>query len=237
MIETALRSCGFGVVAKPIADADNISLNDFDIIIFDGTTPVAVPSGKSVWYLNTPTLPDSIGAYGEEDDSQYNSGGVSLLPNDYNKTGKQLTAKVTMTSTVVGRYKPLLNVGSALSPFLMAGTNTVAVAGELDGGRSIALSFALSDSNFILSGVDFVLLVRNMVEYSILGILPEAEPCKHTQQLVKGQNATCEEDGYSSSYVCSKCGEVLIPAEVKPAKGHKYGTDGICTVCGKEKEE
>ena len=239
-LEAALRSCGFGVTVY-VENDDMVSkapnLNEYDIIIFDGVEPVEVPAGKAVWYLDTPSLPGSIGEYGAQDDSQYNNGGISLFANTYNKIGKQLTSKVDISEAVVGKYKPLLNLNSAMSPFMMAGTNTVAAAGEIDGGKVIVFGFSIKNSNLALLITDYIILVYNMVEYSILGILPEAEPCKHAQQSVKGYDATCEKDGLSSSIVCSKCGEVLIPAEVKPAKGHKYDENGVCKNCGKEKTE
>lgn len=237
-IEVALRSSGFGVMVNLVTDiesSDEPDLNDFDIIIFDGVEPVAVPEGKAVWYINTPTLPSSLGTYGETVNTDT---GAAISTVTDNRLGKQLANKLTLQDAAAGKYKKLLSIGDSLCAFLLAGTDAVAVAGEVDSTRAIALSFSMNDTNLPLLVTDFLSLVHNMVEYSILGLLPEPEPCtKHKETVIKGYDATCTEDGLSNGFVCSECGEILIPQEVKPAKGHKYNSEGVCKNCGEPKPE
>ena len=45
---------------------------------------------------------------------------------------------------------------------------------------------------------------------------------------------TCTEDGYTT-YTCIVCGESYT-ADSVPATGHSYGENGICTVCGHDKD-
>ena len=62
----------------------------------------------------------------------------------------------------------------------------------------------------------------------------------HTLTKVEAKAATCTEGGNVEYYHCSKCGKNYSDAEgtieiadvTVPATGHKYGTDGKCTVCG-----
>ena len=235
-LETALRNCGFGVMVNVVGGDSTTEpeFDNFDLVIFDGVEPVELPEGKSACYVNTPTLPSGLATYGASINSNT---GTPLFANTYNKIGKQITNKVTVSDAVVYSVNPLTGLNSAFSPFLMAGANNAAVAGEVNGTKTIIVGFAIEESNLTLSASDLVTLVYNMVEYSMLGILPEAEACKHSQESVKGYDATCEQDGLSNGISCSKCGAVLIPQEVKPATGHKYDENGVCKNCGKEKEE
>ena len=65
-------------------------------------------------------------------------------------------------------------------------------------------------------------------------------PYKHTFVKYNAKPATCEKDGSIEYYHCSVCGKdfkdstgnVEVTDIVVKAEGHKYGTDGRCTVCG-----
>ena len=59
------------------------------------------------------------------------------------------------------------------------------------------------------------------------------KPCSHAWDEGKvTKEATCTEAG-EKLFTCTKCG--ATKTEVIAAKGHSYGEDGKCTVCGKEK--
>ena len=59
------------------------------------------------------------------------------------------------------------------------------------------------------------------------------KPCSHAWDEGKvTKEATCTEAG-EKLFTCTKCG--ATKTEVIAAKGHTYGEDGKCTVCGKEK--
>ena len=53
---------------------------------------------------------------------------------------------------------------------------------------------------------------------------------------VNQKDADCTHEGYTGDVVCSDCGEVLVEGEVIPTTEHQYDENGICTVCGQEKE-
>ncbi len=59
---------------------------------------------------------------------------------------------------------------------------------------------------------------------------------EHTLETVAGKDATCTEDGYTESKVCSNCGHVDTEAEVIEALGHSWGeaveTAATCTEAG-----
>ena len=68
----------------------------------------------------------------------------------------------------------------------------------------------------------------------------------HNEVFRKAKPATCEENGYTKGYVCSRCNEVFSGCEVIPATGHTWNSgvkqnDGstlyTCTVCSATKTE
>ena len=235
-LKSALTACGFNVMVCIVSDIPmtEMDTDNADLYIFDGVMPKDMEVDKPAWYIDTQELPTQLGAYGEKKTSD---SGFSLLTDTTNKTGKQVTNEITLRGASVGEYRELSLSGDGFATIFSVGQAPVMVAGTVNGNHVIVSGFTFDNSNLPLLLAGFPALVNNMVEYSLLGVLREAEKCKHTQQSVKGYDATCTEDGLSSGIVCSKCGEVLIPQEVKPAKGHKYGEDGVCTVCNEPKEE
>lgn len=53
----------------------------------------------------------------------------------------------------------------------------------------------------------------------------------HTEEVVKGKDATCTEAGLTDGEKCSVCNEVLVAQKEIPALGHDF-KDGVCTRCG-----
>ena len=61
------------------------------------------------------------------------------------------------------------------------------------------------------------------------------KPCAHAWDEGKvTKEATCTEAG-EKTFTCTKCG--VTKTEPIPAKGHTYGEDGKCTVCGEQKPD
>ena len=56
----------------------------------------------------------------------------------------------------------------------------------------------------------------------------DPEKCEHWSQMAytEGKNATCEEDGYTSDFICTDCGTV-IKGEVTPAYGHHWNNGEV----------
>ena len=54
----------------------------------------------------------------------------------------------------------------------------------------------------------------------------------HTVVYKPGYAATCTEEGCTTEEYCETCGVIFTPQTVIPAKGHKFGDDGKCSVCG-----
>ena len=87
-------------------------------------------------------------------------------------------------------------------------------------------------------------------------VTPDAEPEAphvHTDEDVKGFEATCTENGLTDGVICGECGEIVIAQEIISAKGHTYAPFVVenlieatatengsyelvsdCTVCGEE---
>lgn len=56
----------------------------------------------------------------------------------------------------------------------------------------------------------------------------------HTQQVIKGYDATCESAGLSDGVKCSVCNEILVSQQVIPAGTHKYVVKTINPTCTKD---
>ena len=55
--------------------------------------------------------------------------------------------------------------------------------------------------------------------------------CKHEEEVIPGNDATCTESGLTEGLKCGLCGEIFTAQEEIPALGHNF-VDGVCTVCG-----
>ncbi|MBE6758296.1 MAG: hypothetical protein E7552_07125 [Ruminococcaceae bacterium] len=57
--------------------------------------------------------------------------------------------------------------------------------------------------------------------------------CLHENTADSGYRVpTCAEDGYSGDTVCVACGDVVKTGEKISARGHTFGDDAVCDVCG-----
>ena len=84
-------------------------------------------------------------------------------------------------------------------------------------------------------------LIQQNLEEIFVGVSGE---CEHSSAFIEGKDATCQEDGYQSYWLCTKCGKSFASnentVEVKkedltiPA-AHTY-ENGVCTGCGDIKE-
>ena len=72
---------------------------------------------------------------------------------------------------------------------------------------------------------------------NIPGLTPTTPECTHegTVEYVPGKNSTCTEDGLTSGFRCTACGEEIVPQEVDPAEHHWVDADctnpKTCSVC------
>lgn len=72
---------------------------------------------------------------------------------------------------------------------------------------------------------------------------PETNPgsgeggCTHSNcHTVNQKDATCTDEGYTGDLVCDDCGVVVEEGKVVAKAEHTYDENGICTVCGHEKD-
>lgn len=62
-------------------------------------------------------------------------------------------------------------------------------------------------------------------------------PLGHTEEVVKGREATCKASGLTDGLTCSVCGAELLSQEEIPMIGHEYdhACDATCNTCGEER--
>lgn len=53
----------------------------------------------------------------------------------------------------------------------------------------------------------------------------------HVSDMLKGKEATCDEEGLSDGEICIECGEILVPCQVIPAAEHDYVSVVIAPTC------
>ena len=150
---------------------------------------------------------------------------------------EEITAAATENAYLDNGY--YTNIKGLLEK-MIAG-DTTAVGGDYANGRTILRWWIQGLINATLAPADDV-YAKLMVDYSVEENLnrflvlyalnkPSTPEHTHTEEVLPGKDATCEEPGLTEGKKCSECGEILVPQEEIPALGHSY-VDGKCTVCG-----
>lgn len=176
---SAILSLGYAAEMVDVLNANEykaqyesvgVTATGYGMYLFDGFSPERLPQDGTVWLVN-PTQPSEgagLASQGEitlERDGQltYSTASSSLV--------KTLLADLTKSPVTVKKYQKygtrqittLLSYQGA--PMVFTGTTDY-------GTREIVFAFDLHDSNFPLMS-DFVLLMRNLLDYSFPNVLTE----------------------------------------------------------------
>ncbi len=158
----ALGNCEVTVVSS-LAEAE---LTGQDLYVFDGISPEEYPTDGSVLVFGTDHLPDGLTA------NSTSTSAVALSMNS--NLQSDIYEGLSFSGTVVTNYASLL--GNAVWEFLLyCGDDAVLATQKQNSGLHFTVaSFDLHDSNWPMQ-TDFVLFVRNIVEYSVPGMLKDTD--------------------------------------------------------------
>ncbi|MBR4341774.1 MAG: Ig domain-containing protein [Lachnospiraceae bacterium] len=147
-------------------------------------------------------------------------------------SGKKYTCKITIAAAKLNYKKYELKEGTMFT-LKLKGTE--------------AASFKSSDTNVVkvtkTGSVTAVTIGKAVItvkdkagnKYKCkVSVVYNEESHIHTNAYKSAKKPTCTETGLTKGEYCTTCGAVIVPQEVIPAKGHSYGEDGICTVCGEK---
>ena len=164
-LESALNALGSCQVTVS-ATAEEADLSGYDLYIFDGVYPEEYPTDGSVLQFGARQLPDGLAAGTAAQES-------APLTMDA-KQQSDLYQGLSLLDTAVTNYAPLRGNGFWKSLFF-CGDSAVISSRDLGNGlRFTVASFDLHDSNLPML-TDFVLFMRNLVEYSVPDLLKDTD--------------------------------------------------------------
>lgn len=145
---------------------DATELSGYSLYVFDGYMPETLPKDGSVWLINSLAAPTGV-VYGDEvqtDDATLSS---IVADTDANAT---LTTELKASDISVSSYIRLSCDGT-WETVLVCGEDAVLLCREeTTGMKTVMTAFDLHDSNLPLLS-NFVVLVRNILDYSVPEIL------------------------------------------------------------------
>ncbi len=159
---SALGNCEVSVAGT----LEEAVLSGQDLYIFDGITPESYPTDGSVILIDSAQLPDGISTW-----ERINTAGSIKINTQLQS---EITSGLSLGDAVISEFVPLVG-NIQWKSVLMCGDDVVLATKELDGNLHFSvISFDLHDSNLPML-TDFVLLIRNLVEYSVPGLLRETD--------------------------------------------------------------
>lgn len=151
----------------------------YDITIFDSFSPAQLPVDGSIWLFNTGTSIEHSGFYVQKEftaedpgiEAEYSENTSDPLYQQLTKNlvKRSITIKSYQRYTLNSRFTTILSYDNL--PFIFAGRNEY-------NQRQIVFNFDLHNSDFPLLA-DFVILMRNCVNYSNPSILTEFNYSAH----------------------------------------------------------
>lgn len=172
-IKSAITSVGGHIFVDAIAPSSYKEQTGYDLYIFDGFTPSAMPKSGAVWFFNPTDSLSGSGfsvqdAYAPEDAMELSLSGSSAttvknLLSGLN--GKDIFVTEFMKCSLYNNFYTLLEYKG--NPVVFTGTNDY-------GNREVVFAFDLQESNFPML-FDFVALTRNLVEFSFPTVLEKTD--------------------------------------------------------------
>ena len=143
----------------------------YDIVVFDGYAPEALPVDSAVWLFNCGDSIPNSGFYFQKEytvadpgiKASYANNNDDLLYQELTKNlvKRDITIKTYLRYTLNSKFTTILSYDNL--PFIFAGRNGF-------NQKEIVFNFDLHNSNFPLLA-DFIILMRNCIRYSNPSIL------------------------------------------------------------------
>lgn len=146
-------------------------LADYDLYIFDGIIPDALPDDGAVWLINPQTLPLETGLV--IGDAGRNSG-ISALVNKSSKTYTTLTQNLDLKNIAVSDYTQLTDYTGYEAILACNGSPVLLAKESNDYKKTMVLMFDIHNSNLPLLPA-FPLLIQNMTNYSMPSMLNQRD--------------------------------------------------------------
>lgn len=145
--------------------------DEYGLYIFDSYEPPALPDG-AVWLINADSSIENSG-FGVRGKTEIPNGDVILKSNSSSTQVRKLLQGISNSDIYITNYVKYsgmyLNFHTLFSydsnPLIFAGANGL-------GNRQVVFGFDLHDSDFALTA-DFVILMRNLLEYSFPDVIDQ----------------------------------------------------------------
>ena len=164
-LESALKALGNCEVTT-VSSLDDTELSGQDLYVFDNITPETYPTDGSVLVFGTENLPDGL------TEGTVITTSAALVKDE--KTQSDIYDGLTFDETVVTNFTDL-NCNSSWQSLLFCDDSCVLATKEMDNKQQFTVvSFDVHDSNLPMQ-TDFVVLMRNLVEYSVPALLKDTD--------------------------------------------------------------
>ncbi|MBP3495296.1 MAG: BatA and WFA domain-containing protein [Clostridia bacterium] len=203
LMRTVLGSNGYVIKTNDMYGSAKLAPSTgYDLYIYEGVLPAAMPTDGAVWFLNIPEGPDGTRIIASEDvrnaEKEGNNNGFTFREHNDASSETESAVKAIITNNVdfsetieitvpgqnggspittkfrgtVNQYRPINNYPSIFEPIYLCNSTPVMLAGTVGTVKTIVTAFDFTDSSLPIYVSDFPVLIQNMIEYSIPDALP-----------------------------------------------------------------
>lgn len=177
-IKSALEAAGKTSVDVMSSKQYSSAVEGYGLYVFNGFTPASLPANAAIWLINSVSGTDNgCGiTFRDVQIPRDETGANSYYLTEYTKGSSSLER--TLTKDLIGRQVAVrkyskLGVPRGFTSVMNIGTDSVVAVGlNKNGDREVVFAFSIGDSEFGLSE-DFLVLVRNLTDYSFPSVLPQ----------------------------------------------------------------
>lgn len=178
----ALSSNGYFINSQDMhVSTEGLTFKGYDLYIFEGVEPPAkeeFPTDGAVWILNPPSIPKDesgspvIPVEIVEDGAFEGDDKMFLASDSLSLTYTTITQSLDKNMTVgVGRYNTMVVSGDFEKIYSYTNNSPALLAGTHGGVRMVITSFDFRASSWAMKVTDYILLIDNLVKYSIPEVL------------------------------------------------------------------
>ena len=179
----ALSSNGYFISSQDMyTSTEGLTFKGYDLYIFEGVEPPAkeeFPTDGAVWVLNPPSIPKDdagtpvIPVEIFEDEAFEGLDSMFMASDSLSLTFNTISDKIDKNLTIgVGQYNSMEVSGDFEKIYSYTNNKPAMLAGTHGGVRMIITSFDFTASSWAFKITDFIILIDNLVKYSIPEVLP-----------------------------------------------------------------